>query len=89
VVQIWSRNTLKFRGDETFELHRVAALPGFIGLLKIRSPEVDFHVFWYKTVNYWCENEQANVKVAGHVQFLCLARHTLEPLAWHWSHSVW
>ena len=23
VVQIWSRNTLKFRGNETFELHRV------------------------------------------------------------------
>jgi hypothetical protein len=27
VVQIWSRNTLKLRGDETLELHRVAGVP--------------------------------------------------------------
>jgi len=27
VVHIWSRNTLELRGDETFELHRVATPP--------------------------------------------------------------
>ena len=28
MLQIWSRNTLKFRGNETLELHLVAGGPG-------------------------------------------------------------